>query len=252
MTQKSFFPEMVTRLPEADIPFVGIKGWIFQGQDAQLVFIEAQPTTEQPHSHGAQYQIVLDGEVTVTMQDGDHRYARGDSFLIPNGSVHAGKISVPMKCMAFFEGNRYRPRGAMQAAKESRIQHEQTSGGERTIGSRRGLAKSAFFPEMVTRLPEADLPFEGAKGWILQGEQGQVGFFEIYPNIKESHHVHGDQFGVILDGEMTLYVDDLPRRCSPGDSFFIPKGAPHYGVPHMTVRSVEYFADLRRYPLKPR
>ena len=34
------FPEIITKLPEADIPFEGVKGWISQNVDHQVVFLE--------------------------------------------------------------------------------------------------------------------------------------------------------------------------------------------------------------------
>ena len=38
--------------------------------------------------------------------------------------------------------------------------------------------KSSEFPSFVRSLPEADLPFEGLRGWLLQSDSGQVLFNE--------------------------------------------------------------------------
>ena len=36
-----------------------------------------------------------------------------------------------------------------------------------------------FYPQTITGLPEADIPFEGVKGWLSQGSDHQIVFFEI-------------------------------------------------------------------------
>jgi hypothetical protein len=38
--------------------------------------------------------------------------------------------------------------------------------------------KVSQFPAFVRALPEADLPFVGLRGWLLQSESGQVLFNE--------------------------------------------------------------------------
>ena len=37
------FPDMITNLPEADIPFKGVRGWVVQGEDQQVVFLDIEP-----------------------------------------------------------------------------------------------------------------------------------------------------------------------------------------------------------------
>jgi len=39
-------------------------------------------------------------------------------------------------------------------------------------------------------LPEADIPFEGVKGWIAQGESHQMVFFEMEPFRRVPEHSH--------------------------------------------------------------
>ena len=46
------FPEVIKDLPEADLPFKGVRAWILQGEKHQLIFFEMQPTAKVlEHSH---------------------------------------------------------------------------------------------------------------------------------------------------------------------------------------------------------
>ena len=57
---KHDFPEIITNLPKADIPFDGVRGWIAQGNNHQIVFFEVNPSAIVPeHSHDAQWGIVV-------------------------------------------------------------------------------------------------------------------------------------------------------------------------------------------------
>ena len=61
------YPDLITSLPEADIPIPGIQGWIAQGKKFQIVFFEIEPTKLPAHSHSAQWGIVIDGEMNLTI-----------------------------------------------------------------------------------------------------------------------------------------------------------------------------------------
>jgi hypothetical protein len=37
------YPEIITSLPQAEIPFQGLQGWILQSGLQQLVFLEIEP-----------------------------------------------------------------------------------------------------------------------------------------------------------------------------------------------------------------
>jgi hypothetical protein len=39
---KEVYPRMIKDLPGADIPFEGVKGWLLQGVDHQLVFLDIE------------------------------------------------------------------------------------------------------------------------------------------------------------------------------------------------------------------
>ena len=84
-----------------------------------------------------------------------------------------------------------------------------------------------FFPEIIRRLPEADIPFEGVRGWLSQGEDHQLVFFEIEAIGEVAEHTHGAQWGTVFEGEMDLSIGGETFTCRKGDSYFIPPQVPH-------------------------
>jgi len=106
------------------------------------------------------------------------------------------------------------------------------------------------FPDLITGLPEADIPFKGVKGWILQGDDKQIVFMDIAPIGKVDEHSHSAQFGVLLDGEMSLTVNGKTTRYKKGDSYFIPEHALHSAVFHTQVKVMDMFNEKERYKVK--
>lgn len=90
---KKTFPDIVKSFPKADVPLEGLQAWLAQGEDHQILFMEFDKDVELPeHSHAAQGGIVLKGRIDLTI-DGVHRsYEAGESYHIPEGVLHSGKI----------------------------------------------------------------------------------------------------------------------------------------------------------------
>ena len=107
------------------------------------------------------------------------------------------------------------------------------------------------YPEMIAKLPEADIPFKGVRGWLLQGENQQVVFLDIAPIGGVPEHSHGAQFGVVLDGEMTLTIGGESKRYGKGDTYVIPQGVPHSAVFHSQVKVIDLFDEKARYRVRP-
>jgi mannose-6-phosphate isomerase-like protein (cupin superfamily) len=106
------------------------------------------------------------------------------------------------------------------------------------------------FPDFVRRLPRADLPFEGLRGWLLQSERGQVLFNESDIELSVPAHSHGSQWGTVIDGRIELTIDGQKRLYQRGDSYFIPANTSHSAVIYPGFRAVDYFADKDRYQTK--
>ena len=109
---ESFYPPMIRELPEADIPFEGVTGRLFQGANHQIVFFEIAPIGEvAPHSHGAQWGIVFEGEMELTIDGKTNTYRNGDSYFIPAGVTHSARFNQRTLLMDFFaDADRYRAR----------------------------------------------------------------------------------------------------------------------------------------------
>lgn len=106
------------------------------------------------------------------------------------------------------------------------------------------------FPTFIRNLPEAALPFDGLRGWLLQSDLGQILFNKSNIEVSVPEHSHGNQWGVVLDGKMELTVGDQTRAYSRGDTYFISAGTVHKARIYPGFRAVDYFEDRDRY--KPR
>ena len=104
------YPIIIEKLPAIDISLNGARGFLLQGPDNQLVFFEFEEDTEIPmHSHGAQWGIVVDGKIDLTIGGVKKTYIKGDSYSIPAGTIHGGRIYAGFKAIDFFEDrDRYR------------------------------------------------------------------------------------------------------------------------------------------------
>jgi quercetin dioxygenase-like cupin family protein len=106
------FAEMIRNLPEIDIPVEGVRGWLLQGENSQIVFFDIQPVGEIPlHKHGAQWGIVVEGEMDLTIGDDTKRYKKGDWYYIPSGTMHGAKFATRVHVIDVFEDtDRYQPK----------------------------------------------------------------------------------------------------------------------------------------------
>ncbi len=122
MLEKDFFPEIITNLPEADIPIEGVQSHLFQGENQQFVFMSFENDVEVPeHSHDAQWGVVLDGEIELTVGGRKHSFSRGDTYFIAKDVTHSARIRKGYKDLSLFnQKDRYR------AKRISRTQHPDT------------------------------------------------------------------------------------------------------------------------------
>ncbi len=109
------------------------------------------------------------------------------------------------------------------------------------------MADSSF-PEMITAtLPRAAIPIQGVRAWISQARDHQVVFVDIDPGEEVPPHSHGEQWGVVVEGEMALTIGGQTRRYGPGDSYHIPAGVEHSAMFLSRFRAIDMFAEPDRY-----
>jgi quercetin dioxygenase-like cupin family protein len=106
------------------------------------------------------------------------------------------------------------------------------------------------YPDFFKTLPEIEVPVKGVRGWLIQGKERQVVFFELPEGLTVPDHSHGAQWGMVIDGEMRLTAGNETRILKKGDSYVIPAGVVHSAVFLTKVYAVDVFADPDRYALK--
>ena len=107
---ETVFPDPIRNLPEADIPIDGIKAYLSQGADHQLIFMQFEKDVDLPeHSHAAQVGFVLRGKIELIIEGVKNEYGKGDIYFIPESTKHSGKIYAGYADITFFnESHRYR------------------------------------------------------------------------------------------------------------------------------------------------
>jgi len=106
------FPEFIRKLPEADTPLRGVTLWLLQGSTASATLFQAREDSRVPeHSHAAQWGIVVDGEMQLTIDKVTRTLRRGDEYFVPAGVPHSASFKAGFRVIDFFDDpNRYRPR----------------------------------------------------------------------------------------------------------------------------------------------
>lgn len=112
------------------------------------------------------------------------------------------------------------------------------------------MTNNLDYPGIITRLPQIDISIAGVNGWLSQGADHQIVFFEIEPVGKIPEHKHGAQWGVVISGEMELTINGIRHTYCKGDSYFIPKNALHSAVFNKKTIVMDFFEDVDRYKTK--
>jgi len=108
------------------------------------------------------------------------------------------------------------------------------------------------FPSVITSLPEADIPAEGIKAWIVQAEKHQLIFFEMQPTALVPEHSHNyPQWGMVIEGEMRLAINGKTRTIKKGNEYLIPAQAKHKATFTTKTRVIDFFSEKTRYKPKP-
>ena len=98
------FPEPITKLPQADIPLAGLKAYLSQSEDHQVLFMQFEKDVDLPeHSHKAQVGFVLEGKIDIIIGGEKNTFIKGDRYYIPAGVKHSAKIYAGYADITFFD-----------------------------------------------------------------------------------------------------------------------------------------------------
>jgi len=104
------FPKPIRNLPEADIPLEGLKAYLSQSDDHQILFMQFDEDVEIPeHSHESQWGVVLEGRIDLAIEGTRRTYTKGERVFIPKGAKHSARIYAGYADISFFnQKDRYK------------------------------------------------------------------------------------------------------------------------------------------------
>lgn len=102
---------LIARFPNAKIPIEGVNSRLIQAGDQQFIFMEFENDVEvPPHAHNAQWGIVMEGEMEITISGKIHNLRKGDTYFIKKDEIHSAKIKAGYKDLTLFDQpDRYEP-----------------------------------------------------------------------------------------------------------------------------------------------
>ncbi|MBI2966803.1 MAG: cupin domain-containing protein [Bacteroidetes bacterium] len=112
MTATKIFPNIISQHPTADIPIDGVTSHLVQAGQQQFVFMQFDKDCEIPeHSHEAQWGVVLDGTMELTIAGQKRILTKGDSYFIDKNVRHSAKIKAGYTDLTLFnQADRYKIR----------------------------------------------------------------------------------------------------------------------------------------------
>ncbi|MDN5202503.1 cupin domain-containing protein [Fulvivirgaceae bacterium BMA10] len=103
-TEMIFSKDIIAKHPSADIPVDGVTSRLIQAGQQQFIFMEFNQDVEVPkHSHNAQWGVVLDGEMEITIDGQTLFLKKGDTYYIKKDAIHSAKIKKGYKQLTLFD-----------------------------------------------------------------------------------------------------------------------------------------------------
>ena len=102
------------------------------------------------------------------------------------------------------------------------------------------------FPETIRRLPRGSLA--GVDVFVHDAGTTQVLFIEVpagRPAVTVPTHSHDAEWGIVVEGEITMTFSDRTEVHSAGMTHWIPAGVPHSFRFAAGTSSVHYFVERR-------
>ncbi|MSS10627.1 cupin domain-containing protein [Clostridium sp. WB02_MRS01] len=111
---------------------------------------------------------------------------------------------------------------------------------------------SNLFPEPVSSLPEAEMPFSNYQAYLSQGEKHQIIFMQFNEDVDLPEHSHESQWGIVLEGKIELTINGVKNIYTKGDRYFIGKDVKHSGKIFAGYADITFFNQKDRYNTKPK
>lgn len=106
---------------------------------------------------------------------------------------------------------------------------------------------SLIFNDPISALPEADVPLDGVKAYLSQGNNHQIIFMQFEKDVELQEHSHEAQVGFVLEGKIKLTIDGITKVYNKGDRYIIPKGIKHSGTIYAGYADITFFNEKNRY-----
>lgn len=91
----AIFPEIIDRLPEAGYGIPGVTIRVSRTDTHDVWFLTSETDLDYPpHAHPAQWSVVLEGRIHVTMNGETRCYGKGDRYFLPAGVEHQVKLEA--------------------------------------------------------------------------------------------------------------------------------------------------------------
>lgn len=107
-----------------------------------------------------------------------------------------------------------------------------------------------IFPDPILNLPEADIPIKGCRAYLSQGEGCQTLFMTFIEDVELPEHSHAGQWGIVLEGKITLVINGTENNYTKGDRYYIPAGVKHSGKIYAGYADITFFDQKDRYKIK--
>jgi quercetin dioxygenase-like cupin family protein len=94
----------IEQLPPGDIPIDGVWSRLLQGIDHQVVFFRLPKGLEiPPHSHCAQWGVVISGNIEITISGESVVYSAGESYYVPVDAIHEALCLTEVVALDVFD-----------------------------------------------------------------------------------------------------------------------------------------------------
>ena len=98
------FPPFIRTMPDIDVPFEHVTGHLMQGEQQQVAFLRFHEDTVVPeHTHRAQWELVIEGEVALTAWGKETTFRAGDTFYLEEGEPHSALVKAGYRAVVFFD-----------------------------------------------------------------------------------------------------------------------------------------------------